>query len=179
MIESVSAKKHPSNSVPNNNFGKVGAVLLFAVAAAVGCSDAEVASRNLSQAADNFEIKRRIVFYNGITDTIMAEIVGYCSLDIDTPKVAKVTCKTPKGEFEKHYLGLSDNVTFFATQIDPALVSANQYRVTLKPQTIVPDFDLRGNSRELVEPAIRPTRAEGNGASIAPTGNGALIAPKQ
>lgn len=28
------------------------------------CSDADTASKNLSTAADNFEINRRIVFYN-------------------------------------------------------------------------------------------------------------------
>jgi hypothetical protein len=32
------------------------------------CSDADIARRNLSQAADQFEINRRIIFYNGITD---------------------------------------------------------------------------------------------------------------
>jgi len=36
-----------------------------------GCSDADIASKNLSKAADNFEISRRIVFYNGITGEYM------------------------------------------------------------------------------------------------------------
>ena len=31
-------------------------------------SDADVASQNLSQAAEQFEIPRRVVFYNGITE---------------------------------------------------------------------------------------------------------------
>jgi hypothetical protein len=31
------------------------------------CSDADIASKNLSKAAEMFEIDRRIVFYNGIT----------------------------------------------------------------------------------------------------------------
>ena len=45
-------------------------VALLAGALFTGCSDdAQVASHNLSKAADNFEIDRRIVFYNGITGT--------------------------------------------------------------------------------------------------------------
>ena len=45
-----------------------------------GCAtDADVASHNLSKAADQFEIHRRVVFYNGITDTYMLNIEGACS----------------------------------------------------------------------------------------------------
>jgi hypothetical protein len=55
-------------------------VAFTALALAVGlagCSnDAQVASRNLSQAADNFEINRRIVFYNGITNDYILVIEG-------------------------------------------------------------------------------------------------------
>ena len=43
------------------------------------CSDADVASRNISKSADNFEVSRRVVFYNGITGEYMLSIEGYCS----------------------------------------------------------------------------------------------------
>lgn len=43
-----------------------------------GCSDADIASQNISKAADNFEISRRIVFYNGITGEYMLSIEGAC-----------------------------------------------------------------------------------------------------
>lgn len=110
-----------------------------------GCEDdAKVASRNLSKAADNFEIGRRIVFYNGITDKYMLEIIGRCSIDKgESAKSITVTCKTNDG-FKKHLLGLSDNVTYFAEQLDAASVSVGMYRVTFKPSTIVPDIDVRG-----------------------------------
>ena len=42
-----------------------------------GCSsDATIASQNISKAADMFEIDRRIVFLNGITDTYLLSIEG-------------------------------------------------------------------------------------------------------
>lgn len=103
-------------------------------------NDASVASRNIAQAADNFEIARRVVFYNGITDQYLLSIEGYCSLDINTPKALKVTCKTGPGAFKKHYLGLSDNVTYFAEQLEPAAASTSRYRVVFKPLVIIPDI---------------------------------------
>ena len=110
-----------------------------------GCSnDAHVASSNLSKAADNFEINRRIVFYNGITGEYMLSIEGLCSLDISgVMKATTVTCKTGENTFKKHYLGISDNVTFFAEQIDPAKTGTSQYRVVFKPLSIVPDIEIR------------------------------------
>lgn len=111
----------------------------------VGCADdAQVASTNISKAADNFEINRRIVFYNGITDNYMLVIEGRCSIEI-APNTLRVTCKIGEGQYKKHYLGLSDNVTYFAEQLDPADVSVYHYRVTFKPQTILPDIDIRGD----------------------------------
>lgn len=116
-----------------------------------GCnSDASIASRNLSEAADNFEIERRIVFYNGITDNYMLTIQGHCSIDVDSVKSKiDVTCKTGKNEYKKHFLGLSDNVTYFAEQVEGANVSAYNYSVIFKPQSIVPDIIVKGNAGDL------------------------------
>jgi hypothetical protein len=118
--------------------------LIVAVGAVAGCSDADVASSNLSKAADQFEITRRIVFYNGITGEYMLTITGLCSLgNQDTNSKLSVTCKTGPNEFKKHFLGLSNNVTFFVEQIDGSKVSPYQYRVIFKPLTIVPDIEIR------------------------------------
>lgn len=105
---------------------------------------ADVASSNISTAADQFEINRRIVFYNGITNEYILEIDGYCSLgNNDPPKELSVTCKTGDNQYKKHFLGLSDNVTYFAEQLDSAGVNTNQYRVIFKPTTIVPNIEIK------------------------------------
>ena len=82
---------------------------------AVGCNEADVVSHNLSQEADKFNVLRRVVFYNGITDKYMLSIEGFCSLGNDrTADEISVTCKTGvNDEYKKHFLGLSDNVTYF------------------------------------------------------------------
>lgn len=121
------------------------AALIAATAALAGCaSDADVASRNLSQAADMFEINRRVVFYNGITGDYILSIEGLCSLgNNDAVKRLTVTCKTGPNTFKKHFLGLSDNVTFFAEQIEAAKASPYMYRVIFKPLAIIPDIEVR------------------------------------
>lgn len=109
-----------------------------------GCSDAKVASQNLSRAADMFEVQRRIVFYNGITNTYMLTIEGRCSIDADgLDNQLEVTCKTAENEYKKHYLGLSDNVTYFAEQLAAQPVDVYHYRVIFKPAAIIPNVDLQ------------------------------------
>lgn len=117
--------------------------LVALVVMGAGCSDADTASYNLSKAADQFEITRRVVFYNGITGEYMLTIEGRCSLGNNDP-VGRltVTCKTGESSYKKHFLGLSDNVTFFAEQIEGAQASAYHYRIVFKPSLIVPDIDI-------------------------------------
>jgi hypothetical protein len=110
----------------------------------VGCdNDASVASKNLSQAADNFEINRRVVFYNGITNEYILSIEGLCSQQPSEGKIA-IVCKTGPNTFKKHFLGLSHNVTYFSEQLEPAKASVYFYRVVFKPSAILPAVDLGG-----------------------------------
>lgn len=122
---------------------RIAAVLaaVLAVAVLAACdSDANVASDNLSKAADQFEIMRRVVFLNGITDKYLLEIEGRCSIRDENHQL-EVTCKVGDNEFKKHFLGLSDNVTYFAEQVNPAKVDTYHYRVIFKPEALVPDID--------------------------------------
>lgn len=112
--------------------------------------DAQVASSNLSKAAEMFEINRRIVFYNGITGEYMMTLEGRCSIE-DQGNQLEVTCKTDENSFKKHFLGLSDNVTYFVEQLDGIPVSVYHHRIIWKPQSIIPEIDLRGDINELTK----------------------------
>ena len=106
-------------------------------------SDSAVVSYNLSREADMFRIHRRIVFYNGITGGYMLNIEGKCSINSDTrDKQLEVTCKTGDESYKKHFLGLSDNVTYFVEQLESKGVSKYRYKVIFKPSTILPDIDI-------------------------------------
>lgn len=137
----------------NNLLKRIG-IPVAAAASLVALSacdnDASIASRNISQAADNFEINRRVVFFNGITDSYLLSIEGRCSIEADgMDKQLEVTCKTGPQEYKKHFLGLSDNVSYFVEQLEAAEASSHHYRVTFKPQTILPDIDFRGSTTDL------------------------------
>ncbi|MCP4552484.1 MAG: hypothetical protein GY834_10695 [Bacteroidetes bacterium] len=123
---------------------KLSITLIVVATVFLGCrTDSQLASHNLSKAADMFEINRRVVFYNGITDTYMLSVEGLCSVKIDNvDNQLELTCKTGPATFKKHFLGLSDNVTYFAEQLEPAEVSVYHYKVIFKPAAIIPDIDL-------------------------------------
>lgn len=117
-----------------------GLLMLFTLAA---CNEADTVSHNISQAADQFEVLRRVVFYNGITDSYMLSVEGYCSLGNDrTSEEISITCEVGPGEFKKHFLGLSDNVTYFLEQLESEGVSRTHYRVIFRPTEIVPDVEI-------------------------------------
>lgn len=122
----------------------VAAALAGLTLAVAGCSDADIASDNISKAADNFEIQRRVIFVNGITDKYLLVIEGRCSLgNFDAERELSVTCKLGPDKFVKHFLGLSDNVTYVVEQTEAAKVSEYHYRIVFKPEAIIPDIDLR------------------------------------
>jgi predicted small secreted protein len=123
-------------------------ILIFVVLALAlilaGCAEADVASENISTAADNFEITRRIVFYNGITGEYILTIEGLCSLgNYDSAGSLSVTCKVGPNDYKKHFLGLSDNVTYFAEQIESSPVDVYHYRVIFRPSVIIPDIEVQ------------------------------------
>lgn len=118
-------------------------VCIGLVALTTYTNNADVASP-WRKTADNFEVQRRVVFYNGITGDYMLTIEGLCSLgNSDKARELSVTCKVGPTEFKKHFLGLSDNVSYFVEQLEGSNVSTYFYRVVFKPSVIVPDVDYR------------------------------------
>jgi hypothetical protein len=108
------------------------------------CTDADVASQRLSKDADMFRIERRVVFYNGINWEYMLVIEWRCSLwNDDTTWQLTVTCKVWEDKYKKHFLWLSDNVTYFVEQLEAKEENVNHYKVIFKPSTIIPDIEIR------------------------------------
>lgn len=125
-----------------NKITKLAVGLSVGMLALTGCSsDADVASENISKDADNFKVLRRIVAINGITDKYLLSVEGFCNIN-DEKTQLEITCKLPDG-FKKHFVGLSDNTTYFVEQMESANVSVDHYKVIFKPETIVPDVEAR------------------------------------
>ena len=111
----------------------------------VGCREAETVSYNLSKDADEFRVTRRVVFYNSITDTYILEMIGNISIKIDTSeRQLEVTAKIGPDQYQKHFLGLSDNVTYTVEQIGTSDVNPYRYQLIFKPESIIPvDIDIK------------------------------------
>ncbi|WP_279280662.1 hypothetical protein [Enterococcus gallinarum] len=109
-----------------------------------GCNDADVASNNLSQDADNFKILRKVTFINTVTDEVLYTVEGNFSITADTDgNQLEITAKTGKDEFQKHFLGLSPTTVYIVEQQE--WTEANQYRfkITLKSSALIPDVEVR------------------------------------
>ena len=128
----------------------LGCVAVVAAALSLGaCNAADTASRNISYDSDNFKVLHRVIFVNGITDKYLLSIEGLCSITKDNEDAQlEVACKTGEGEFKKHYLGISDNVTYFVEQMDASSVDTFHYKVAFRPETILPDIDMQTSGDE-------------------------------
>lgn len=116
--------------------------VMFGVAGLAACtSDADKASHNLSKAAEQFEVQRTVTGINGITDKVIFEVTGRCSIE-PIERRLEVTCKHGPDDFRKHFVGIPDNVTYVVKQEDAVDVDEYRTRVIIKPETVIPDFDL-------------------------------------
>lgn len=111
-------------------------------AAACTDSEADTANDNLSKAAENFEVPRRIVGINGITDEPLFVVEGFCSYEVPDNGTFEAICKNEDGTVERTTLYLSDNVTFVSTQLRGVKVDLFNPRIIFRPETIIPNFDL-------------------------------------
>lgn len=105
-----------------------------------GCdSDADIASYNVSKEADQFRVKRRIVFINLRSDTYLYEIIGNCSIKTDSSdNQLEVTCKVGEDKYQKHFLYLANETTYTIEQLDYSEVSKYDYEIIFKPKSIIP-----------------------------------------
>lgn len=112
-----------------------------------GCtSDADKVSENISVAAEQFEVQRSIIGVNAITDTPAFEVEGRCSIERNEDRLI-VTCKHGDDDYRKHELGLADNVYYASVQLEGVDVSEYRTRILIKPENIIPEFDLETSAR--------------------------------
>ena len=104
------------------------------------CSAADNVNHNLSQAADNFEVVRKITVYNARTDLIVMEMEGYMSLSNNTTSELVVTCKTGPNEYKKNYVYLNEYVIYVVEDITGTFTDPYHYKV--KFYGAIPDIDI-------------------------------------
>lgn len=123
----------------------------IAATALAGCtSDADVASHNLSTAAEQFEIQRRITVTTGFTNDVALQVEGRCSLETADSFLAgavEITCKIGPNDYVKHFAVKGDNDLVLIQQLDTIDVSLYHHRVLIKPENLLPEFDYEGGEQ--------------------------------
>jgi hypothetical protein len=120
-----------------------------------GCEDdAVIAKNNAAKAADNFEVNRRILFYNTWTDTVVQKIEGLCAIEYGHR--VSVICKVGEDSsgnaiVKNSMISTSGQTEVVVEQLDALPVNVYHYRRTFKPQGIIPDVDFKGSKSALVE----------------------------
>ena len=114
-------------------------VMVCLVSVLTGCTAADDVNYNLSQAADNFEVVRKITVYNARTDMIIMEMEGLMSLSNNSTSELVVTCKTGESEYKKNYVYLNDYVIYVVEDITGTVTDPYHYKIHF--YTAVPDID--------------------------------------
>lgn len=118
------------------------ALVIVGALTLAGCtSDADKASENIATAAEQFEVQRTIVGINGITGETIFFAEGRCSFE-SSGRRFDVTCRYGENEYRKHVFVLGDQDSVSVTQEEPIDVSVYHTRVILKPENLLPEFDL-------------------------------------
>lgn len=113
--------------------GMGSAVLLTA------CSEADRASQNLSLEADNFNTVRKVTVLNAITNDVMFEMSGRMSIKADTEdKQLEIVVEDKNKKYQKHIVGLSDNVSYVVQDVTTKDVSRYQYTINFNPKMWIP-----------------------------------------
>lgn len=114
--------------------------MLIAIGCFASCRAADTVNHNLSQAADNFEVVRKITVYNARTDLIVMEMEGYMSLSNNGTNELVVTCKTGAREYKKNYVYLNEYVIYVVEDITGTITDPYHYRVHF--YGAMPDIDI-------------------------------------
>ncbi|WP_373845200.1 hypothetical protein [Clostridium sp.] len=104
-----------------------------------GCSESSRVSYNLSQEADNFNVVRQLTVINCIQGDVLFQMTGKLSIQVDTDEhQLEVTVENSDGSYQKHFIGLSDNVTYVVEQKNFKNVDKYQYSLNYNPKMWIP-----------------------------------------
>lgn len=105
-----------------------------------GCREADRASYNVSKQADNFNIVRQVTVIDCINGDIMFQMTGKMSVFADTEENQLELMVEDSGNYTKHIIGLSDNVTYVVEDLNLGKndVSKYHYTINFNPKMWVP-----------------------------------------
>jgi hypothetical protein len=142
LIETRLLEESLKINLKENKMKKILLILLAVtlVITTVGCStEAEKLSYNLSQEADNFNVARQLTVIDCITGDVLFQMTGRISIKADTAdNQLEVTVEDENGNYQKHFVGLSDNVTYVVEQLRSKSVDKYKYTLNYNPKMWIP-----------------------------------------
>ena len=115
--------------------------IIAMVVALTGCTSADNVSYNISREADEFKVKRRIVFVNLRSGEYLLQITGNCSVKGGEDNVSnelEVICRIGEDKYQKHFLHIANETTYTIEQLEYSDVSRYDYEIIFRPEAIVP-----------------------------------------
>lgn len=120
---------------------KIICVLFVSMMILSGCQvEADRVNYNLTQEADNFNVIRQITVINCLKGDVLFQMTGKMSITADTEdNQLEVIVEDENGKYKKHFIGLSDNVTYVIEDItDDTDVSKYHYTLNYNPKMWIP-----------------------------------------
>ena len=112
---------------------------MLVVASLTGCTQAERVSYNISVDADNFNQMRQLTVINCIKGEVLFQMTGKMSITADkTDNQLEVIVEDENGEYKKHFVGLSDNVTYVVEDITSSETSKYHYILNFNHNMWIP-----------------------------------------
>ena len=110
-----------------------------------GCTEANRVSQNISNEADNFNVFRRVTVINARSDSLVLELDGYFSINVDNEdNQLEITCRTGPGNYSKHFIGLNEWVIYTVEDLSGADVDPYHYEIHYLPEGNVINFKFKG-----------------------------------
>lgn len=103
-----------------------------------GCTESSRVSYNLSQQADNFNDVRQLTVINCIQGDVLFQMTGKMSIKADITDSQLEVVVEENGEYKKHFIGLSDNVTYVVEDITSGDVDKYKYTLNFNPNMWIP-----------------------------------------
>ena len=119
----------------------IGMILVMSSVLLVGCfeSESEKVSYNLSEQADNFNVVRQLTVINCLQGDTLFQMTGKMSIKADTSdNQLEIIVENEDGTYTKHFVGLSDNVTYVVEQLNSKYVNKYKYTLNYNPKMWIP-----------------------------------------
>ena len=107
-------------------------LLLVSAFCLTACSEASRVESNLTKEADNFNVVRQLTVINCLQGDVLFQMTGKMSItaDVDDNQL-EIIVENDDGNYTKHFVGLSDNVTYTIEDLNLGENDVEKYKYTL------------------------------------------------